>query len=164
MPYIDDLGKEILSERHVPSNGDTVTYDIGFSLKGIRARNFAEALANVFFDTDARRWFSVIDGEINFLPESRAVIKLPVKRGMKANSITGHFESCLRSKGVIPKFEGLMRKNIKYRSNFGVLVWTFGAGAAVIDQMTDASNRKEAFYSQIMDDILGNLEYKFQQE
>ncbi len=54
--------------RKVSEHGDLVTYDLTDKIDLSKPKEFAKALAEVFFRTDAIKWFKVTDDKIEFNP------------------------------------------------------------------------------------------------
>ena len=62
--------------RKVSERGDLVTYDLTDKIDFSKPKEFAKALADVFFRKDAINWFKVTDDKIEFNPAYKVRIIL----------------------------------------------------------------------------------------
>ncbi len=51
-----------------------VTYDLTNGVDFEHPRKTAEAFAKVFFETDAKKWFTIVDNDVDFKPSYKALI------------------------------------------------------------------------------------------
>ena len=70
----DNLKEQILATRKMSADNRLVTYDLTTSVDFSHPRKTAEALAQVFFETDAIKWFTISDGDVDFKPSYKALI------------------------------------------------------------------------------------------
>lgn len=70
----NNLEEQILAARKMSTDNSMVTYDLTHNVDFSHPRKTAEAFAKVFFETDAVKWFSIADGDVDFKPAYKAVI------------------------------------------------------------------------------------------
>ncbi len=126
----------------------------------LKPKGVSQSLSKILFQRDANRWFSLIGNGLIFLPDSSVVINWPYKKGVTTNFTEDHLFEDLRENQVKPHFQ----KQMESIQKPGHSVWAFiisGFAGAVLEEVTNNSNAKQAFLSHIMDKIRSNIQFHY---
>lgn len=154
------LEKQIVGSRKMSDDGSVVIYDFSRWEWKPKTKGLGKVLAKVLFEMDAKKWFAIIDNEINFLPDYKVIIKFADRKGMRTNSIEENYLKYLRSEQVLRYFQKQIDSAPGQGASFGTF-FAFGAGGAVLEEITNSSNATQAFISHIMEYIRGNVSFQY---
>ncbi|MCL4451995.1 MAG: hypothetical protein M1327_05175 [Candidatus Thermoplasmatota archaeon] len=81
MPENDDVAQKIKNARKVSDRGDLVVYNLASGIDFSDPDKVARALADVFFNEDAAKWFNLDGDHLTFNPEYKVRILLSDEHG-----------------------------------------------------------------------------------
>lgn len=104
MTSTEELTSIIAGRRKVSPNGDLVTYDLTEEIDFSNPKKTADAIARVFFEQDAMKWFKVTGDHIDFQPEFKVRFVLSEKDHKTVESTVDDFLEDLKRNEIYPKF------------------------------------------------------------
>lgn len=104
MSLNEELNSAIAKRRKVSANGGLVTYDLTEGIDFSNPKRTAEAIAQVFFEQDAIKWFKVTEDHIDFQPDFKVRIVLSEKDHQTIESTVDNFLEDLKKKEIYPNF------------------------------------------------------------
>ncbi len=99
-----DLHSAIASSRKVSEDGSLVTYDLTEDIDFSNPGKFAEALADVFFEYDAKEWFKVTGDHVDFNPTHRVRIVLAEGHHKEMEETVDDFLKNLQKDELYPNY------------------------------------------------------------
>lgn len=155
----ENLIAAIASSRKVSDDNSLVTYDLTKDVDFTSPRKTAQALATVFFEQDAVKWFKVDGDHIEFEPDFKVRVVMAEDHSKKLEETVDDFLKDLQQKEIFPSFA----KQIKDVASNASKVHAGMIGATIqnllfrhsIEKVYDDSIRDDLFL-----DILEKLEIR----
>lgn len=153
----DNLKQQILSTRRMAADGTTVVYDLTSNVEFTHPRKTAEALAEVFFETDAAHWFIIVDDQVLFKPRYRARIIVSDENNRKVHATLKDFFNDMKKDELKNKFADQIENAATYQTGLGAIFFAGFLGAALI-QSSERQGQKDAYVEKLLKDITMNTE------
>ncbi|QRF75769.1 hypothetical protein Thermo_01275 [Thermoplasmatales archaeon] len=154
-----EIRSAISNNRKVSEDGGLVTYDLTKGVNFIKPRVTAEALAAVFFETDAIKWFSVSDDKIEFTPTYKVRIVLAEDDNKKLEETADDFMADLKRGELYHKFEQQVKKDSVDVSKMRTAMAT-GAINSMITKHFGKRLDRDYVEDDLLTDILENIEIR----
>lgn len=155
----DELKNQILGTRRMSPDNTVVTYDLTSGVDFKHPRKTAEALSEVFFETDASKWFKTTENSVEFQPRYKTQIIVTVKDNQLFEETLSDFMEDLKKNEISEKYGNQIYENINYQVGLGTVFVAGLLGAAIIQAHGQSVQRKE-YVQKLLDDIKENTEIK----
>lgn len=159
MANTDDLANTIKSRRKPSEDGSRVTYDLTSGVAFSNPKQVAEALAKVFFEEDAIKWFSVNGDQVEFNPTYKVRVVLAEDHNKKLEETVDDFLEDLQKDEIYPKFSSQINeeseKSTRVKQAMG-----FAAISALLFRHSDKKIYRDYFRDDIFIDLLDKLEIR----
>ncbi len=104
MSQDSSLVSAIVASRRMTDDGSMVVYNLTNNLDFSNSKKVADALAEVFFEKDASKWFKVDGDHIQFNPTYKVRILLAEEHNKLVSKAVGNFLEDLKKKELDRKF------------------------------------------------------------
>lgn len=144
----DEIRSSIEASRKESDDGALVTYDLTSGIDFSNPRKVAEAMAKVFFDTDADKWFKVTGDHVDFDPSYKVRFVLAEEHHKKIEKTVDDFLGDLQKDEIYPTFS----KQIDDVANRASKVSAAVAGGAIRSAFFKHYDRKD-YDDYVRDDL-----------
>lgn len=153
------LQSAISSSRKVSEDGSMVTYDLTKNVDFSDPRKVAEALAQEFYESDAKEWFKVTGDHVDFNPTHKVRIVMAEEHSRKIEETVGDFLKDLQKEELYPNYakqiDDVAESNTSLHSAMGAHVLR-----AVAFHHFDKKVFEDYMRDDLFLDILGKLEIR----
>lgn len=146
------LTEAIKSSRKVSADGSLVTYDLTSGVDFSNPKKTAEALADVFFDTDAKNWFKVSGDHIGFEPTYKVRIVLAEEHNKLLSETVDDFLKDLQKDELTKNFSPEIKDDASTASRLGTIIAVGSLKSALFRHTED-----KIYASSIRDDLFIDL-------
>lgn len=152
----DDLEKQILARRQMSPDNTLVTYDLTQNVDFSHPRKTAEAFAKVFFETDAIKWFTIEDNDVDFIPNYKALILIDEKDNKNVDKTMKDFIKDLEFDEISDKYLKKVEAKGHSQDNTGVGLFPF----MLVTRFQTQNINDDELIIEILDDIKKNTEIR----
>lgn len=149
----------ILNSRKVSDDGSLVTYDLTSEIDFSNPKRTAEALANVFFEQDASKWFNVSDEKVDFQPTYKVRVVLAEDHNKLLEETVDDFLADLKKEEISKKFVEQIKDEGDYATRFHTVLAIGAIKSALFHHSIDHVY-KESISDDLFVDLLEKLEIK----
>lgn len=154
-----DIRTAISERRKVSDGGELVTYDLTTGVDFSNPRATAEALAAVFFETDAVNWFKVSDDRIEFEPTYRVRFVMAEGDHKKLEETVDDFLKDLKKGELYHNFERQVKSDSEKVSKMKLAMATGAVNTLIVKHFQKKLDRSYV-EDDMLTDILEKIEIK----
>lgn len=146
------LERLIESHRNVSQDGSLVTYDLTSGIDFSHPKKLAQALANVFFEHDAKGWFKASQDEMDFVPDYKVRVVLSEGNGKLLEEVVEDFLKDLKGDELTGSLSSDVKDEVENASRLGLALTTGALRSALYGH-----SEKKVYRNYIKDDLLLDL-------
>ncbi len=154
-----NIEEAIASSRKVSKDGSLVTYDLTAGIDFSNPKKTARALADVFFEKDAKNWFKVSGDHIDFEPNYKVRVVLAEEHSKLLKETVDDFLKDLQKDELSRDFASQIKDDAENAARLGTVVAVSAIRSALFrhaeDKVYAGSIRDDLFI-----DLLEKLEIK----
>ena len=155
----EKLSQAISSRRKVSDDGSLVTYDLTSGIDFSDPKKTATALADVFFESDAKHWFKVSGDHIEFEPTCKVRVVLTEEHNKLLEETVDDFLKDLQKNELSRSFSPEIRDDSRNASRLGT-VMAIGSISSALFRHTEDKVYASSIRDDLFIDLLEKLEIK----
>jgi hypothetical protein len=155
----DNLGVLIASSRKISDNGSLVIYNLTNGIDFSDPRKVADALATVFFEKDASKWFKTEGDHVEFNPTYKVRILLAEEHNKLLGKTVTDFLEDLKSKELNLKFSKQIKDISTNEEKLRTVVGLAAIGA-FFNRPFEKKDDKLEIEDQLFTELLGSMEIR----
>ncbi len=155
----DQLMQSIASRRKVSDDGSLVTYDLTSGVDFSNPKKAAKALADVFFESDAKNWFKVTDDHVDFEPTYKVRVVLAEEHNKLLESTVDDFLTDLKKDELTKDFSPEIRDDAHKASRLGTII-AVGSVTSALFRHTENKVYANSIKDDLFIDLLEKLEIR----
>lgn len=155
----NQLENAILNSRKVSEDCSLVIYDLTSGVSFSNPKKTAEALANVFFEQDASKWFNVSDDKVDFQPTYKVRVVLAEEHNKLLEETVDDFLKDLKKEEISRKFADQIKDEAAYAARFHTIMAIGAIKSALFHHSIDHAY-KESISDDLFVDLLEKLEIR----
>ncbi len=159
MSIEDKLVSAIEGSRKVSQDGALVTYDLTTGIDFSNPKKAAEALAKVFFESDAKSWFKVSEDSVDFDPNYKVRIVLAENHNKKLEETVEDFLKDLQKDEISPIYSKQIRDNADKATKLQTAI-AAGAIKSLLFGHSEETVFKQFFRDDLFVDLLDKVEIR----
>ncbi|AKA47823.1 hypothetical protein IX51_00575 [uncultured archaeon] len=142
------LVEAIKKSRKVSQDESLVTYDLTEGVDLSNPRNVAEALATVFFEEDAEKWFTASGDHVDFNPTYKVRVVLAEDHGKRIEETVDDFLEDLQKEEIYPAFSQQIKDTADNASKLKA-----GIVASTVNNLFFRHSNRKMYSDYIRDDL-----------
>lgn len=159
MSVDDSLVTAIKNLRKVSADGSLVTYDLTSGVDFSNPKKTAEALAKVFFENEARTWFTVSGDHVDFNPTYRVRIVLAEEHNKMLEETVDDFLKDLQKEEISPSYSKQIKDNAERATKLQTVI-AVGTIRSMLFGHTEEKVYRESIRDDFFVDLLEKLEIR----
>lgn len=159
MAAVQELISAIRGSRKVSQDGSLVTYDLTEGVDFSHPKNTAEALAEVFFQEDAMKWFKVSGDHVDFEPGYKVRVVLAEEHNKLLEETVDDFLKDLQKDEISKKFSSQIKDDASNAARVGSIM-AVGAIRSALFRHTEDKVYAGSIRDDLFVDLLEKLEIR----
>ncbi len=155
----DQLTRAIVSRRKVSDDGSLVTYDLTNGIDFSHPKKTAQALADVFFESDAKNWFKVTGDHIDFVPTYKVRVVLAEEHSKLLEETVDDFLKDLQRNELTKDFRPEIKDDANNAARLGTII-AVGALTSALFRHTEDKVYANSIRDDLFVDLLEKLEIR----
>lgn len=159
MAIEDELVSAIEGSRKVSQDGSLVTYDLTSGMDFSNPKKAAEALAKVFFESDAKNWFKVSEDHVDFDPNYKVRIILAEDHNKKLEETVEDFLRDIQKEEISPNYSKQIRDNADKATKLQTAI-AAGTISSLLFRHSEETVFKQFYRDDLFVDLLDKVEIR----
>ncbi len=153
------LNQSIAARRKVSDDGSLVTYDLTSGIDFSNPRKAAKALAEVFFESDAKNWFKLNGDQIDFIPTYKVRVVLAEEHSKLLEDTVDDFLKDLKNDELTKDFTPEIKDDARKASRLGTII-AVGSITSALFRHTENKVYANSIKDDLFVDLLEKLEIR----